>query len=352
LSARAVAIPIQNIYYLLCYAWNKLDEKEQIEVGSDDVSTLIDLLAKVLISHTRHVLKTGLTVGYVEREEELFGIRGKLNLNQTLKRNLLRYGRADCTYDERSPDILLNQILYSTICILIKTKMLHKELKAQLLQIKTKFEGVSFIKIKYFDFQKIIINRNTKTYAVLIKICELLHENILPAKEPGVYLFSDFTEDSTKMNRLFEEFIRNFYRIEQRQFSVSAAHIHWRFQSNDPSHMMLLPLMKTDISLESVNHKIIIDAKYYAETMSVYYNKKTVRSAHLYQLFSYLVNQRDGSVKKQHAKGILIYPCIDTSYDLNYRFEDHDIWVRSLDLNTSWQVIAQRLLDIVKIPGL
>lgn len=55
--------------------------------------------------------------------------------------------------------------------------------------------------------------------------------------------------------------------------------------------------METDISLENEEKKIIIDAKYYKETMTVNYDKERIRSSNLYQLFSYLLNQQDGSEK-------------------------------------------------------
>ena len=41
-------IPIQNIYYLLCYAWDKLEEKELIDVDPVGMTELVDLFARVL----------------------------------------------------------------------------------------------------------------------------------------------------------------------------------------------------------------------------------------------------------------------------------------------------------------
>ncbi len=41
-----MSIPIENIYYLLCYAWNKLDEKDRVAVSAEDYTKLLDLLAK------------------------------------------------------------------------------------------------------------------------------------------------------------------------------------------------------------------------------------------------------------------------------------------------------------------
>ncbi|NIQ13085.1 MAG: restriction endonuclease, partial [Candidatus Dadabacteria bacterium] len=55
-----MSIPIQNIYYLLCYAWNKLEEKDLVNVQEEDTTKLIDLFAKVLINGTTYLLKRGL----------------------------------------------------------------------------------------------------------------------------------------------------------------------------------------------------------------------------------------------------------------------------------------------------
>jgi 5-methylcytosine-specific restriction enzyme subunit McrC len=38
-----VNIPIENIYYLLCYAWDKLAEKEVVEVNPLESTSLADL---------------------------------------------------------------------------------------------------------------------------------------------------------------------------------------------------------------------------------------------------------------------------------------------------------------------
>ena len=70
-----MAIPIENIYYLLCYAWNKLDEKDRVAIAIDDRSDLLDLLAKVLINATKMLLKRGIDKNYITSTIELAGIK-------------------------------------------------------------------------------------------------------------------------------------------------------------------------------------------------------------------------------------------------------------------------------------
>ena len=52
-------IPIQNIYYLLCYAWNKLDERDIVDVRGIDSTNILDLFARVLIGGLSRLFKQG-----------------------------------------------------------------------------------------------------------------------------------------------------------------------------------------------------------------------------------------------------------------------------------------------------
>ena len=43
-------IPIQNIYYLLCYAWDKLEEGEKNKVNKDNFTKLRIMINKSPLS--------------------------------------------------------------------------------------------------------------------------------------------------------------------------------------------------------------------------------------------------------------------------------------------------------------
>ena len=109
--------------------------------------------------------------------------------------------------------------------------------------------------------------------------------------------------------------------------------------------------METDISLENDSEKIIIDAKYYSETMTINYDKEKIKSANLYQLFSYLLNQEGLDPKTQNATGILLYPTIETDYNLVFQYKQHKILIRTVNLNTNWKNISLRLKEIIQSEG-
>ena len=342
-------IPIENIYYLLCYAWNKLEEKERVNVAIDDKTELLDLFAKVLINATKMLLKRGIDKNYIDHTEELAGVKGKIQISQTLKSNLLFKQRTICSFDDFSANIISNRILVSTIYRLTRTKGLDKQLKNELISLLRMLSDIDQIDITNSLFKQVRLNRNNRFYGFVMNVCQIIFESTLPSEENGKYKFSDFTRDDNKMNQLFEAFIRNFYKIEQHKYkTVKKETIKWQFDTDNESYQYL-PQMETDITLENDSEKIIIDAKFYRETMTVNYDKERIKSANLYQLFSYLLNQQDGSLKTQNAKGILLYPTIETDYNLNFKYYDHNIQIRTVNLNSNWRKISSRLKEIIEL---
>lgn len=343
-------IPIENIYYLLCYAWNKLDEKERVNVSIDDKTELLDLFAKILINATKMLIKRGIDKNYIDHSEELAGVKGKIQISETLKRNLLHKQKTICSFDDFSANIIVNRILVSTIYNLTKIQAIDKQLKNELVFLQRMLSDIKQIKISNSLFKQVRLNRNNHFYGFVMNVCQIIYESTLPSEEHGKYKFSDFTRDDKKMNQLFEGFIRNFYKIEQQKFnSIKKETIRWQFDKIDIESDQFLPRMETDITLENEREKIIIDAKYYRETMTVNYDKEKIRSANLYQLFSYLLNQEDGSLKTKDAAGILLYPTIDKEYNLNFKYHDHPIQIRTVNLNTNWKKISERLKEIIEI---
>ena len=206
-------IPIENIYYLLCYAWNKLDEKERVNVSIDDKTELLDLFAKVLINATKILLKRGIDKNYIDHTEEIAGVKGKIQISQTLKSNLLFKQKTICSFDDFSANIISNRILVSTIYRLSRTRGLDKQLKNELASLQRMLSDIDQIEITNSLFKQVRLNRNNRFYGFVMNVCQIIYESTFPSEEQGKYKFSDFTRDDNRMNQLFEAFIRNFYKI-------------------------------------------------------------------------------------------------------------------------------------------
>lgn len=339
-------IPIQNIYYLLCYAWNKLEESEIVNVDEIDSTELIDLFAKVLSNRCSRLLKQGLDRYYVEHEDVIMGIKGKFNFSATIKQNVLPLSKTACIYDEFDYDILHNQILKTTIGKLLRTKNLDSSIKDELYKVYLKLPPISEIVIRKAMFNQIRLHRNNYHYDFILKVCQIVNENLFIDESKGNYKFKDFTREEKAMARLFEAFVRNFYKIET-DFSVSSDSIKWQFESDNAEDLDMLPAMLTDITLQGKNKKIIIDTKYYKEAFQTRYDKQKINSSNLYQLFSYLKNQEMDSEITLNCEGILLYPSIQNDFVHSFKYENHKIRIMAINLNQDWQKIRTDLLKIV-----
>ena len=342
-----IPIPIQNIYYLLCYAWNKLDERDIVEVSVDDCKNIVDLFAKVMIGATTHLFKRGLDRNYIDHHEDRSTLRGKVIFNPSLKRSLLHQGKAHCHFDDLHYNILHNQILKTTIHRLILHKSLEHDLKDQLIGLYRRFHGIEEIELTTRVFRSVCLHRNNFFYDFPLRICELIYDNLLVAEGAGVSKFRDFLQDEGRMRLLFEDFVRNFYRLEQKEFSVGREDIRWLAEEVTLGAKSYLPIMRTDISLESGTRKIIIDTKFSKNALQTNYDKESVKSDNLYQLFSYMMNCACKGGVHECCEGILLYPSVHGELDLRYQIHGHKVSIRTINLNQEWRGIHRDLLGVL-----
>ena len=340
-------IPIQNIYYLLCYAWNKLDEKDIIDVSGIDATTIQDLFGKILVGGLSHLLKKGLDRGYVIHSEETRSIRGKICFPQTIKQGLFINAKVFCDYDELSYDVLHNRILKATLRALITVQSLNKDLKYQIAGLYRRLSLIQDINLNGRLFSMVQLYRNNSFYDFLLKICELVYYNLLVSEDPGTSKFRNFLQDERQMAILFEEFVRNFYKIEAIGCKVKREDIAWQAIALDKQAEQFLPKMVTDISVEGTNSKAVIDTKYYKEALVTHHGQSKIRSSHLFQLNSYLNNLEQKGGLNKNCSGVLLYPTVKTDLCLSYKFGKHKITICTINLNQHWSGIHNDLMNLL-----
>jgi 5-methylcytosine-specific restriction enzyme subunit McrC len=164
-----VNIPIQNIYYLLCYAWDKLEEKEVIDVDPIESTSLADLFARVLISGTKHLVKRGFDRGYVAEHEWTGRLRGRILFQEAIRMNRMKSGRLPCLFDDLSYDVLHNQILKATMRRLIRSETVAGESSEGLAQLCRLFSEIRDIELTNRLFGQVQLYRNNQFYDFLLK---------------------------------------------------------------------------------------------------------------------------------------------------------------------------------------
>lgn len=340
-------IPIRNIYFLLCYAWNRLEEGEITDVSGLDSTELADLFATVLISGVRHLLRRGLGRDYERFEEDLASLRGRVMVGESGRRMMMVHGKAHCEFDETTINTWPNRVIKATMRHLAGVPTLDKDLRAQLLGLCRELQGVDPIPLTRLAFRSIQLHSNARFYRFLISICELVVSSWLVDEPTGAYRFRDFLRDEKRMARVFESFVFNLVQLERSWLDIRKERIPWATTKHGDGALDYLPTMETDISVRSSSRTLIIDTKYYQEALTSYYEAERIRSGNLYQIFAYLKNLEARGGQDATAAGMLLYPTVDQSLRLDYEILGHNIYVCTLNLNQDWQNIMKELLLLV-----
>ena len=337
---------IKNIYYMLAYAFTALRHDVIEEVGKEDFENLHNLFAAILAQGIGLQLKKGLYREYTGKNEHLKTIRGKIDINDSLRDRAERNNSLACEFDELSENNLLNQILKSTLFLLLKHAKVETKYKDQLKQELLFLSNVDLVDLASVHWSRIRFQRNNRSYFLLISICQLISEGMLITTDKGEYKLQSFV-DEQMMHRLYEKFILEYYRQEHPELKAHASQIPWAL---DDDSSTMLPVLQTDIMLEKGNTILIIDAKYYGHTLQVYHEKKTYHSANLNQIFTYVKNKEAGMSGIPHeVSGMLLYARTteDTLPNGVHHMSGNKICVRTLDLNCDFAEIRRQLDGIV-----
>lgn len=338
-------IRIQNIYYMLSYAFQVLNEQGYRNVATEEFNNVAELCAAILARGVCAQLKRGLGKEYVPRTEALSTLRGSIDISETLKTQALQRKQIVCSYDDFSINSYMNQIVKSTMLLLLKADI-AKARKKELRRLLAFFGDVLVVDLHSVNW-RFHYNRNNQTYRMLISICYLVVKGLLQTRADGTTRLMDFL-DEQRMCRLYEKFVLEYYRREHPQITTNASRIPWQL---DDGMNDMLPEMQTDIMLSHGEKTLIMDTKYYAHSTQTRYGKNTLHSGNIYQIFTYVKNKEAELVGEPHeVSGMLLYAKTDedTYPEHEYRMSGNKIEVRVLNLDCDFGLIKSQLDGIAK----
>ena len=343
-------IKIQNIYYMLSYAFETLSESSYRELATEEFEHLADLMATILARGIGNQLKRGLAKEYIRQEDILSTPRGKMDITSSIKAQTLMKKQIVCHFDEFSEDIYFNQILKSTVLLLIRSKEVTLERKKALKRVILFFNHVNEIDLSCINWASLKYHKNNANYKMLMNICYLIVEGMLLTTEDGDRKLQEYIDDQ-KMSSLYERFVRAYYRKHYPRLNASAAHIPWHLTETPQQDVIdFLPTMKSDITLKERDKTLIIDTKYYSKTMqtNTMCHKKTFHSNNMYQIFTYVKNKDINQTGQ--VKGVLLYAKTDEEItpDHDYHISGSSISVKTLDLSGDFEIIKMQLDALVK----
>ena len=337
-------IKIQNVYYMLAYAFQILNEENYAKIAFEDFEFAEDLLAAILAKGISIQIKRGLGREYIAQTEVLTSPYGKIDISASIKQQTMLRKQLVCAFDDFSENTYINQVLKATVMLLLRSDDVQMEQKKALKKVMLYFHSVDSINTFDIQWQRIRYHRNNATCKMLINICYLVVEGLLPTTQDGSRRMKQFKDNH--LHRLYEKFVREYYRKHYPDISVSAAKIDWNV---DDGVTELLPAMKSDITLECQGKTMIIDTKYYGHTLqsNPLFNSHTIHSGNMYQIFTYIKNRDKDQCG--NVSGTLLYAKTDEEItpDNRYLMGGNRISVKTLDLDKDFSGIRKQLDKLI-----
>lgn len=266
---------------------------------------LLDLLALLLAEHCEHLLQDGLLADYVEHEEDLPLVRGRLLGDQQLLRRFGRVDRVICRYDEHEQDILENQLLAAALR-LAADRVTHESVRQRVRGLRSIFDSIcesDFLDVATAR-ERISYNRLNEHYRDAHGLAYLLlggqgADDLFVSGETRCFAFL------LDMNRLFERFV---HRLVEKCLAGTGLRV--RYQRSDSSIILnaatALPYKRVipDLLIEAptgMRARLAVDAKYKL------YDEQRLGSGDVYQSFLYAYAY-GGATASGLPISLLIYP--------------------------------------------
>ena len=287
-------IPIHRVMFLISYALRPPHVLgDVVDVGDAD---LVEAMAHLFHASVRQATHRGLLQGYQTRDEALHVVRGRIRIDDQLRR---RFGLAvpiEVRYDEFTPDIPANRLLKAAVRRLACLPLRSRESRRLLSVMRAVFVNVEDVEYRHSELPDLPVNPLNAHYQPALALARLILRAGAVELAAGEVRAASFLID---MNQVFEDFVvvalREELELKAGAFPQGAQGRRLYLDTKD--RVKLEP----DISWwENGRCTFVGDAKYKPASGG------DARSADLYQVLAY-------AVAAQLPSTLLVYAAADNA---------------------------------------
>ncbi len=260
---------------------------------------LLEIFITMFLEELSKLIQKDLKSEYLQKQENLHFLKGKLIINEQIKRNFVQKQRFYTQFEEFTSNRVENKLIKTTLEFLYKKSKLNKN-QQRIREFLFVFDEIDVSHNIKTDFSKVAINRQMKEYEQTLLWCKtfLLGNSFSPYRGNDIAFALLFD-----MNLLFESYVGNY--LQKQGLNVSLQH-RGKYLVQEPKKFALKPDIV--ITKEEEGKGIIIaDAKW--KTVC---EEKDISQADMYQLYAY-------GTKYDNCKQLyLIYPLNENSEKLKF----------------------------------
>ncbi|WP_459828519.1 McrC family protein [Campylobacter concisus] len=281
---------------------------------------LFEIFISMFLDEVSKLIKIGIKSDYIELEDNLKFLKGKLKISEQIRKNIVHKERFYVCYQEFSIDRAENRLIKSTLEFLYRRSKSSKNQRL-IREYLFIFDEISSSSDINADFSRLKLNRQTKHYEQALLWSKIFLQN----KSFGPYRGNDVAFALLfDMNTLFESYVGNF--IKKKLPNAILQH-RGKYLIEEPKRDFWL---KPDIFLKD---KFIADAKW-----KIVKSRDDISQADLYQLYAY-------GKKYECGRLYLVYPRISGVDQNAMKFKyENNMWLNVLYFDLEKDEIARNLL--------
>lgn len=346
-------IPVRNLWLLMLYASDLLrhlgSKSVSVEAMPDD---LPDLVASILVELVEKRIRRNLSRGYIPTAGTLRRVRGRIDWLTTEKRNLVPQGKIACRYESFTVDTERNR--YVCNALLAAHARVRQPLAQRCRELAASLErlGVDAPRGQVPRYPQVRFGPHDYADAEVLAAARLMLELALLNQEAGQRNLLTPETDEEWLRKLYERAVAGFYRHRLAQSGwqvVAGGTLQWPVSGASSGLQSVLPSMKTDVVLERVDRRIVIDTKFTSILTKNQFGVPRLKRDHLFQIYAY-IRSREGTpdALAETTEGLLLYPAVGLDVTEEATFQGHRVRFWTVDLAAEPRAIAERLLSVVE----
>ena len=251
---------------------------------------LLEIFISMFLEELTKLVQKGIKSDYVQKEENLKFLKGKLKISEQIKQNSVHKERFFVEYQEFSSNRVENRLIKTTLQYLYKKSELNKN-QQRIREFLFVFDEVEISHNIKIDFEKVKINRQMKDYEQVLLWCKtFLFENSFSPYKGNDIAFALLFD----MNLLFESYVYDYLRKNCNFENIKNQHKkhHLAYENGNGKFAL-----KPDIVID--DGKIILDTKW--KILIENKSNNGISQSDMYQLYAY-------GKKYKSEKLYLIFP--------------------------------------------
>ena len=270
---------------------------------------LLEIFISMFLEELAKLIQKGLKSDYITKEENLKFLKGKLKINEQIKRNYIHKERFYVEYQEFIIDRVENRLIKTTLKYFYKKAKFNKN-KQRIREFLFVFDEINLSPNIKNDFSKVKLNRQMKDYEQVLIWCKtfLLENSFSPYKGKDLAFALLFD-----MNLLFESYVGHYLKEKGLDVSLQDQKHHLAYDYKGTGKFRLKPdiVINRKVS-DDTDNIVIADTKW--KILSKDKTHQGVSQSDMYQLYAY-------GTKYKHCKQMyLIYPKDKDATEKEYNY--------------------------------